>query len=128
MTSDAPCSADWVDCTKEQPPEFEPVLMWYRGTDRIAGWSVVDKLNNRAFRRPDFWARINPPNDRPDNPLKPSASLLIKLGSVIIHQEEMMSKKGHQFDKAALDTVRNDPEVIEWLATMTQMAFLPVKR
>lgn len=63
-----------------------------------------------------------------NDPLKPSVSLLIKLGSVIVHQEEMISSKGHRFDKAALDTVRNDSEVIEWLATMTKMAFLPVKR
>lgn len=62
------------------------------------------------------------------DPLKPSAALLIKLGSVIIHHEEMMSSKGHAFDKHALDTVRNDPEVIEWLDKMTKLAFLPVKR
>ena len=63
-----------------------------------------------------------------NDPLKPSATLLIKLGSIIVHQEEMMSSKGHHFDKHALDTVRNDPEVIEWLDQMTGMAFLPVKR
>jgi hypothetical protein len=60
--------------------------------------------------------------------LKPSTTLLIKLGSVIVHQEEMMSSKGHYFDKDALETVRNDPEVIEWLYQMNTMAFLPVKR
>lgn len=74
---------------------------------------------------------INPPptqgHDTPD-PLKPSVGLLIKLGSIIVHKEELMSKKGHSFDKAALDTVRNDPEVIAWLEQMTKMAFLPVKR
>ncbi len=63
-----------------------------------------------------------------NDPLKPSTGLLIKLGSVIVHQEEMMSKKGHHFDKAALNTVRNDPEVVEWLDAMTKMSFLPVKR
>lgn len=63
-----------------------------------------------------------------NEPLKPSPSLLIKLGSIIVHQEEFLSTKGHSFDKAALDTVRNDPEVIEWLEQMTNLAFLPVKR
>lgn len=63
-----------------------------------------------------------------NDPLKPSIPLLIKLGSVIVHQEELMSKKGHSFDKAALDTVRNDPEVVEWLKQMTDMALLPMKR
>lgn len=62
------------------------------------------------------------------DPLKPSATLLIKLGSVIVHQEELMSPHGHEFDKHALETVRNDPEVIAWLEAMTKAAFLPVKR
>lgn len=62
------------------------------------------------------------------DPLKPSPSLLIKLGSVIVHQEEKASSKGHWMDQHALDTVRNDPEVIEWLDQMTKLAFLPIKR
>lgn len=64
----------------------------------------------------------------PPNPLYPTATLLIKLGSVIIHQEELMSPKGHEFDKHALDTVRNDPAVVEWLDSMAKQGFLPVKR
>lgn len=63
-----------------------------------------------------------------NDPLHPSASLLIKLGSVIVHQEELMGPNGHSFDKHALDTVRNDPEVVQWLDQMTKAAFLPVKR
>src|SRR5258706_12305733 len=63
-----------------------------------------------------------------NDPLKPSLSLLIKLGSIIVHQEEIMSPKGHNFDKAALDSVRNDPEVNEWFFQMNKKAFLPVKR
>ncbi len=63
-----------------------------------------------------------------NDPLKPSADLLIKLGSIIVHQEEKASKKGHWMDQYALDTIRNDPEVIEWMDKMDKMAFLPVKR
>lgn len=62
-----------------------------------------------------------------NDPLKPSTILLIKLGSLIVHQEELMSPSGHHFDKAALETVRNDPEVVERLRQMTILAFLPVK-
>lgn len=62
------------------------------------------------------------------DPLKPSVGLLIKLGSIIVHQEELASPNGHQFDKVALDSVRNDPEVIEWFSQMNKKAFLPVKR
>jgi len=63
-----------------------------------------------------------------NDPLKPTVSLLVKLGSIIVHQEEMTSQKGHRFDKYAFDAVRTDPEVVEWLANMTAMALLPVKR
>ena len=66
--------------------------------------------------------------DGNSDPLNPSVALLIKLGSIIVHQEELLSPGGHTFDQHALDTVRNDPEVVEWLDTMTKMAFLPVKR
>ena len=62
------------------------------------------------------------------DPLQPSPQLLIKLGSVIVHQEEAMSSKGHHFDMVALQTVREDPEVVAWLKSMTDMGMLPIKR
>lgn len=60
------------------------------------------------------------------DPLKPSLSLLSKLGSIIVHAEEMASLKGHAFDKIAMDGLLNDPEVREWLKGMGPL--LPVKR
>lgn len=62
------------------------------------------------------------------DPLKPSPALLIKLGSIIVHMEELHSPKGHPLDKNALDSLTGDPEVREWFAAMNKMAFLPVKR
>ena len=62
------------------------------------------------------------------DPLNPSASLLVKLGSIIVHFEEMNSSKGHHFDKHALDTLQSDPEVVNWFKQMNKMAMLPVKR
>lgn len=62
------------------------------------------------------------------DPLKPSASLLCKLGSIIVHCEELISPDGHPFDKHALNTLASDPEVSEWMASMRSMAMLPVKR
>lgn len=62
------------------------------------------------------------------DPLKPPASLLCKLGSIVVHADEMMSPKGHAFDATALKTILADPEVIEWLAAMNEMALLPVRR
>ena len=65
---------------------------------------------------------------QPIDPLKPSPTLLIKLGSIIVHYQEMTSSAGHQYDKYALQTLEEDSEVREWLSQMSKMAFLPVKR
>lgn len=62
------------------------------------------------------------------DPLKPTPALLSKLGSMIIHLEEAMSPSGHVFDINALDSLRGDPEIIEWFKAMDGMAMLPVKR
>ena len=63
-----------------------------------------------------------------NDPLKPSVSLLVKLGSIAIHVEEMLSPSGHFVDKSALDTLLRDSEVIEWRKSMDDMALLPLKR
>ena len=62
------------------------------------------------------------------DPLRPSAALLSKIGSIIVHLEEINSPSGHHFDKAALDALYDDEEVKEWLKQMDAMAMLPVKR
>jgi hypothetical protein len=68
------------------------------------------------------------------DPLKPSATLLIKLGSAFVHAQEAMFEMHRggiaamQFDEAAFETLAKDPEVVEWMAAMSKMAFLPVKR
>ena len=60
------------------------------------------------------------------NPLKPDLSLLVKLGSIAVHTEELLSPAGHHFDKSALETLLSDQEVKEWIREMG--AFMPVKR
>lgn len=62
------------------------------------------------------------------DPLKPSITLLVKLGSIAVHVEELLSPSGHQFARAALQTLLDDQEVIEWRKQMDKMAMLPVKR
>lgn len=64
----------------------------------------------------------------PSDPLKPSAALLSKLGSVIVHFLESQSEKGHQFDMIALEALLKDPEVLTWLQEMNAMSMLPVRR
>lgn len=60
------------------------------------------------------------------NHLKPSVSLLSKLGSAIVHADEAMSTDGRNVDKEAFISVLNDPEVQEWIKGMGVL--LPVKR
>lgn len=62
------------------------------------------------------------------DPLKPSASLLCKLGSVIVHADELASPNGHDFDRIALATLMQDAEVKAWLSSMQAMALVPLKR
>lgn len=62
------------------------------------------------------------------DPLKPSAGVLVKLGSLAVHIEEMMSPQGHTFDRAAIQTLLDDQELRAWLKEMDKLAFLPRKR
>ena len=59
---------------------------------------------------------------------EPSRTLLIKLGSIAVHAEEMLSEKGHYFDVEVLKTLLNDSDVKVWLAEMNKLALLPKKR
>lgn len=63
-----------------------------------------------------------------DEAMKPPIGILVKLGSIAIHAEELLSPKGHDFDRVALQSLLDDPEVKEWLAVMDKMSFLPKKR
>ena len=62
-------------------------------------------------------------------PTNPSVLLLIKLGAIAVHVDEMIENKfrpdSFLFDKAALDTVFDD-EVRAWIKAMGPL--LPLKR
>lgn len=62
------------------------------------------------------------------DPLKPGATILVKLGSLIVHLEEAHSPNGHAVDLAAAAQLQADPEVQAWFAAMHKMGMLPVKR
>lgn len=64
----------------------------------------------------------------PETPLEPGAALLVKLGSIMVHAEEMTQPGAHAFDVEALRGLLNDPEVIAWREEMDALALLPVKR
>ena len=60
--------------------------------------------------------------------LHPEVALLVKLGSIAVHVEELLSPSGHILDRTALCALLNDPEVQAWKTGMDKMALLPVKR
>lgn len=63
------------------------------------------------------------------DPLAPSAALLCKLGSILVHLEEWLDPiESNVLDLKAAEGLLADPEVLEWLAAMGEMALLPVKR
>jgi hypothetical protein len=62
------------------------------------------------------------------NGLKPCPSVMVKLGSAIVHFEEWLSPGGHAYDLAALKSILADEEIQAWLLAMQKLGVLPVKR
>ena len=65
------------------------------------------------------------------DPLKPSLSLLSKLGSIAVHAQEMFSEAGrnfdaYDFDRQAILGLLTDAELQQWIKEMG--VYLPVKR
>lgn len=63
-----------------------------------------------------------------NDPLKPSATLLCKLGSIAVHADEYTSPGGHRFDLDAIRALVNDADVRHWVNEMTKLALVPLKR
>lgn len=59
---------------------------------------------------------------------RPSVSVLVKLGSIAVHVDEMLSPDGHSFDRTALEQLLIDPDVKAWLESMDKLAMIPKKR
>lgn len=62
------------------------------------------------------------------DPLKPSADVLVRLGSALVHAEEAISPNGRPVDYSEFAKLMADPLVVEWIKGMNSMALLPVKR
>jgi hypothetical protein len=67
------------------------------------------------------------------DPFKPSGTLLVKLGSIAVHADELTDKtpnalRGHAHDAATIKSLMSDPEIVQWMSEMQKLAFLPVKR
>lgn len=61
-------------------------------------------------------------------PLNPDVHTLAKIGSILIHVEEFLGSGSHHFDKAAIDSLMADPDVIGWIEGMRKLALLPLSR
>lgn len=61
-----------------------------------------------------------------DDPTNVSLTMLCKLASIAAHAKEMLSPKGHAYDRMALEQLLDDPQIVEWLVAMGP--FVPVKR
>jgi len=58
----------------------------------------------------------------------PELPVLVKLGSIAVHVEEMLSDDGHAFDREAIRTLLAQPDLQHWLNGMKTMCLMPVKR
>lgn len=52
----------------------------------------------------------------------------IKLASIAVHAEEMLSAGGHDFDRVAILSLLSDPDIRGFLDDPENAVFLPVKR
>ena len=55
-------------------------------------------------------------------------SLWLKLASIAVHAEELLSPDGHEFDKQAIKGRLADPEVRRFLDAPKNKVYLPRKR
>jgi len=63
--------------------------------------------------------------EKPD-PLKPDVALISKIGSIIVHVDELLSTDGRNVDKLALQVLIQDSSVQRWLKDLGPL--VPVKR
>ena len=59
---------------------------------------------------------------------QPPVPLLVKLGSIVVHCEEMLGPDAQNVDRIAAQGLLNDPTVRQWLSEMTEVGLLPVRR
>jgi hypothetical protein len=60
---------------------------------------------------------------------QPSVSVGIKLASLAVHADELLSQGGNvEFDGTAIRGILNDPEVVAYIESLRPYALLPEKR
>lgn len=83
---------------------------------------------DEGFRRPQPRRALEGETGMKNDTMKPSVTVLIKIGSAMIHAEELIETKfkNADFDISAFNAVAQDPEVVAWVKAMGPM--LPRKR
>jgi hypothetical protein len=62
----------------------------------------------------------------PDEALNPSLSLLVKIGSIVVHADETLSVDGRELDRRVTLDLIKDEDVQKWIIAMGEL--LPHKR
>jgi|GEM_PF-6190213 len=83
-----------------------------------------DFLITEAANRLDQYAQEQQSEGLP----KPTDNALIKIGSALVHFDELTSIDGHPYDKVAAKTALEYEEVQNWLNKMADLALLPQRR
>lgn len=60
--------------------------------------------------------------------LRPEPNVLVKLGSLMVHADEITSPDAHEADAAAIRSLLSDPDIVAWREQMDALAFLPIMR
>jgi hypothetical protein len=52
----------------------------------------------------------------------------VKLACIAAHAKDLLGSNGHRYDASALQSLLNDPDVVEYLAVLRPKGLLPVPR
>ena len=55
-------------------------------------------------------------------------TLVAKLGSLVVHVQEYLSRNSNPVDRSAIETIINDPEINAWVKELEKDALVAVKR
>lgn len=60
--------------------------------------------------------------------MKASMTVLLKLASIAVHADELLSPDGREADKSAIRGLLADPELKAWLGDPELQVYLPLRR